>query len=85
MRLGWAKLLKRVFDLDLEHCSNCGGELRVILVSSDTKGSEDLCTYLTPGPPCPGRPAIEKILTQVGLEARAPPREPALGQIAHNQ
>ena len=22
----WAKLLKRVFDLDLEHCPNCGGE-----------------------------------------------------------
>jgi hypothetical protein len=39
MRLGWAKLLKRVFNLDLEHCSNCGGDLKVIaaiLVSSDT-------------------------------------------------
>jgi hypothetical protein len=27
MRLGWAKLLKRVFNLDLEHCPNCGGEM----------------------------------------------------------
>ena len=25
-----AKLLKRVFDLDLEHCPNCGGELKII-------------------------------------------------------
>jgi hypothetical protein len=30
MRLGWAKLLKRVFNLDLEHCPNCGGELKII-------------------------------------------------------
>jgi hypothetical protein len=25
-----ARLLKRVFELDLEHCPNCGGELRII-------------------------------------------------------
>jgi Putative transposase len=30
VRLSWAKLLKRVFDLDLEHCANCGGELKII-------------------------------------------------------
>ena len=23
-RMGWARLLKRVFDLDLEHCPQCG-------------------------------------------------------------
>jgi Putative transposase/Transposase zinc-binding domain len=61
MRLGWAKLLKRVFNLDLEHCPNCGGELKII------------ATILE-------RPAIEKILTHLGLQARAPPRAPARGQ-----
>ena len=30
MRLSWAKLLKRVFALDLERCPNCGGELKII-------------------------------------------------------
>jgi hypothetical protein len=30
VRLSWARLLKRVFELDLEHCPNCGGELRII-------------------------------------------------------
>jgi ABC-type protease/lipase transport system fused ATPase/permease subunit len=30
VRLSWARLLKRVFDLDLEHCPNCGGELKII-------------------------------------------------------
>jgi hypothetical protein len=30
VRPNWAKLLKRLFDLDLEHCPNCGGELKII-------------------------------------------------------
>ena len=30
MRLSWAKLLKRVFEIDMEHCPNCGGELKII-------------------------------------------------------
>jgi len=25
VRLSWAKMLKRAFELDLEHCPNCGG------------------------------------------------------------
>jgi hypothetical protein len=31
VRLSWAKLLRRVFDLDLQHCSNCGGELKIVV------------------------------------------------------
>ena len=60
MRLGWAKLLKRVFDLDLEHCPNCGGDLKIIAAILE-------------------RPVIKKILTHLGLQARAPPRAPARG------
>ena len=33
VRLSWARLLKRVFALDLEHCPNCGGELKIIAAS----------------------------------------------------
>ena len=29
-RLSWARLLKRVFDIDLEHCPQCGGALKII-------------------------------------------------------
>jgi hypothetical protein len=29
VRLSWAKLLKRVFEIDMEHCPNCGGELKI--------------------------------------------------------
>ena len=30
-RLSWARLLKRVFDIDLEHCPACGGALKIIV------------------------------------------------------
>ena len=58
VRLSCAKLLKRVFEIDMEHCPNCGGELKTI------------AAILEP-------PVIEKILTHLGLQARAPPRSPA--------
>ena len=28
--MGWARLLKRVFNIDLEHCPQCGGDLKII-------------------------------------------------------
>ena len=60
VRLSWARLLKRVFELDLEHCPNCGGELKIVAAILEA-------------------PVIEKILTHLGLQARAPPRAPARG------
>jgi hypothetical protein len=32
VRLSWAKLLMRVFEIDMAHCPNCGGELKIIAV-----------------------------------------------------
>jgi hypothetical protein len=61
VRLRWARLLKRVFELDLEHCANCSGELNIIAAIVEA-------------------PVIERILTHLGLQARAPPRAPAQGQ-----
>ncbi len=29
-RMSWARLLKRVFDIDVEHCPHCGGKLKII-------------------------------------------------------
>ncbi len=29
-RMSWARLLKRVFDIDMEHCPQCGGTLKII-------------------------------------------------------
>jgi len=56
-RMGWARLLKRVFDIDLEHCPQCGGEFRIIAAIEEPA-------------------VIVRILTHLGLPARAPPRSP---------
>ena len=61
VRLSWARLLKRVFEIDLEDCPNCGGELKIIAAILEA-------------------PTIERILTHLGLQARAPPRAAARGQ-----
>jgi hypothetical protein len=46
VRLSWAKLLKRVFDLDLEHCPNCGGELKIIAAILEAPVIEKILTHL---------------------------------------
>jgi hypothetical protein len=28
--MSWGRLLKRVFDIDLEHCPHCAGPLKII-------------------------------------------------------
>jgi len=30
VRLSWGELLKRVFEIDMPHCANFGGELKII-------------------------------------------------------
>ena len=29
-RMSWARLLKRVFDIDVQHCPHCGGNLTIV-------------------------------------------------------
>ena len=59
-RISWARLLERVFDIDMQRCPHCGGELNIIAAILE-------------------QPVIEKILTRLGLQARAPPRAPGRG------
>jgi Putative transposase len=37
-RMSWARLLKRIFDIDTEHCPNCGGALKIIAAPSSSSG-----------------------------------------------
>ncbi len=48
VRLSWARLLKRVFDLDLEHCPNCGGELKIIAAILEQPVIEKILTLEPP-------------------------------------
>jgi len=45
-RLSWAKLLKRVFEIDREHCPNCGGELKLIAAILEQPVIETILTHL---------------------------------------
>jgi hypothetical protein len=46
-RLSWARLLKRVFEIDLEHCPHCGGPLTIIAAIVDsTVICQDPCMLL---------------------------------------
>jgi rRNA maturation endonuclease Nob1 len=36
--MSWARLLKRVFDIDVEHCPNCGSALKIIAAPSAGSG-----------------------------------------------
>ena len=43
VRLNWARLLKRVFDIDIERCA-CGGKLKIIAVPSTGSGQASRST-----------------------------------------
>jgi hypothetical protein len=59
MRLGWAKLLKRVFNLDLTQCPHCGGELRIVAAILQRQTIEKILNHLgleaQPPPRAPAR------------------------------
>jgi hypothetical protein len=45
-RIRWARLLKRVFDIDIEHCPQCGGTLQIIAASEDPTVMAKILTHL---------------------------------------
>jgi len=57
-RISWARLLKRVFDIDMQHCPNCGsGKLKIIAAILERPVIEKILTHLglDPQPPPRGR------------------------------
>jgi hypothetical protein len=67
-RISWARLLKRVFDIDMQHCPNCGaGELKIIAAILGRPVIEKILTHLglDPQPP-PKAPAREPVRHRAG-------------------
>ena len=57
-RISWARLLKRIFDIDMQHCPNCGsGELKIVAAILDWPAIEKFLTHrgLDLRPPPRGR------------------------------
>src|SRR5262245_7864359 len=48
-----ARLLKRVFDVDVEHCPNCGGALKIIAAIEDPPVIAKILSHLGPADPRP--------------------------------
>jgi hypothetical protein len=46
VRLSWAKLLKRVFEIDMAHCPACGGELKIIAAILEQPVIEKILMHL---------------------------------------
>ena len=45
-RMGWARLLKRVFALGLEHCPQCGGAFKIIAAIEEPAVIVRILTHL---------------------------------------
>ena len=58
-RMRWAQLLKRVFDIDIAHCPQCGGQLKLIAAIEEPAAIARILTHLglaaQPPPRAPAR------------------------------
>ena len=64
-RIRWAQLLKRVFDIDIEHCPYCGGQLKLIAAIEEPAAIARILTHLgLAAQPPPRAPAVRMDLFQ---------------------
>ena len=45
-RMSWARLLKRVFKIDIEHCPQCSGALKIIAAIEEPAVITRILTHL---------------------------------------
>ncbi len=78
-RIGWARLLERVFDIDMQHCPNCGaGQLKIIAAILQRPVIEKILTHLgLTRSPRPGAGRARRGTTE------AASRRPCAGRTGH--
>ena len=69
--MNWARRLKRVFGIEIEGCSRCGGKLRVIASIEEPEVIAKILAHLE-------RMAPEQHQSQLPRGARGPPTQPRL-------
>ena len=55
VRISWARLLKRVFDVDIERGPHCGGDMKIIAVILELRAIVKILNHLglpARAPPC---------------------------------
>ncbi len=60
VRMSWARLLKRVFDIDIEQCA-CGGKLKLVAVIEEPTVIEKILTHLGLSPQPPPRARARRV------------------------
>jgi hypothetical protein len=46
VRISWARLLKRVFDIDIEHCPHCGANMKIIAAILESSAITKILDHL---------------------------------------
>jgi hypothetical protein len=70
--MSWARLLKRVFDIDIEHCPNCGGSLKIIAAIEDPPVIDKILSHLGLPTRAPPRSPIRSVPDNLTAENRLP-------------
>ena len=66
-RIGWARLLARVFDIDVRHCPICGsGQFKIIAAILDRAVIEKILRHLGLDPRPPPRAPARPVRPQAG-------------------
>jgi hypothetical protein len=69
--MSWARRLKRVFGIEIDHCARCGGPLRIIASIEEPGVIAKILAHLE-------RTVPEQYPTELPLGARAPPLQSSL-------
>jgi hypothetical protein len=69
--MSWARRLKRVFDVEIESCTRCGGELKIIASLEEPQLMAKILAHLE-------RTAPEQSQSELPLRKRGPPAQSSL-------